>query len=327
VLRAALAMDGYEFIEDPRTTTVNVTVEGAALIGEQVAEQVGRALEAMGAKTCNSMGNVPTKTAANATEELNNMKKNRTAVEVAEFFGVTEDEAKMMLAGYREMMSDKSEKKTMSAAVALSIGLGTEVDEPTIVARLSALSAFERDVLKSTGKQNQVDALGAISGFVSTQAQAQAAIGELATMKAQRSKDAIEALLSTAKAEKKITPAEFDDASEDGLRATALAKGEKGEQWLRAHMEKRVPIAALTVVHQQPKDPSGHDGEKKAKPGAGKKYAELSYMERDELSRRDPAAFDALRAEHLNSLPQTNTFPMHSPQAGALFRDLPSNAS
>lgn len=274
----------------------------------------------------NVVGDEPTATVG-ATEELNAMKK-KSAAEIAEFFGMSEDEAKAMIGRIYGMMDKESVKaNVLTSAVALSIGLAADAAEPMVVERLSALSAFERDVFKSLGKQDRAEALGALSGLVANEENAKKAIVERDEMRSAQARASVETLLSAAKAEKKLTPAEFDDASESGLRATALSMGDKAEKWLKEHLAKRVPIAALTTDFKQPKTEPEQAGEKKPVAAAeGKKYAELSYMEKDELSRNNPPAFEKLRTEWLNSKPKSPTFPMGDQQnGGGIFRDLPSN--
>ncbi len=245
--------------------------------------------------------------------------KKRSAAEVAEFFGVTEDEAKTwMAAAYGEP------KKMLSAAVALSVGLSAETEEDALMTRLSALSAAERRVLSALDVKSIDDALGAITGLKKAAKDAERLAASLADIQGKQIRSEVETMLSAAKDAKKLTPAEVADDGETSLRATALSMGDKGPGWLKAHIAQRPVIEVLNTTYKQPETKPKTEGEEQ-KPNVdvdGKTYAQLSYMERDELARRDPEQFTKLREAHLNSLP-TNTYPVPGKPSGGMFRDLP----
>jgi hypothetical protein len=261
-------------------------------------------------------GDRPAQTEAPATEEQS-MKK-RTAAEVAEFFGVTEDEAKVWMAA-----AHGEPKKMLSAAVALSVGLSAETEEDVLVTRLSALSSAERRVLSALDVKSIDDALGAITGLKKAAKDAERLAASLADIQGKQIRSEVETMLSAAKDAKKLTPAEVADESEASLRATALSMGDKGPGWLKAHIAQRPVIEVLNTTFKQPETKPNPEGDQKPKVDVGgKTYAQLSNMEKHELSQRDPQQFAALREAHLNSLP-ANTYPVPDQQRGGMFRDLP----
>ncbi|MGK3995106.1 phage protease [Sorangium sp. So ce1024] len=262
-------------------------------------------------------GVLPTKTEAKPAAEALSMKK-RNAAEVAEFFGITEDEAKVWLAS---AMGES--KKMLSAAVALSVGLSAETEESVLVERLSVLSSSERRVLAALGVKNIDDALGAISGLQKAAKDAEQLAASLADIRARQIRSEVETMLSAAKDAKKLTPAEVADEGETGLRATALSMGDKGPGWLKAHLAQRPVIEVLSTNYTPPDTKPKTEGQPQNKVDlGGKTYAQLSYMEKDDLARRDPEQFQRLREAHLNSLP-ANTYPVPDQSRGGMLRDLP----
>ncbi|XXX79160.1 phage protease [Sorangium sp. So ce134] len=256
-----------------------------------------------------------TEAAAKVMEKLN--MKTRTAAELAEFLGWTEEEAAQALVMWR------GRKKALNgSAVALSVGLAAEAEEPAVLERLHALAGVERRIFAALGAKDEESALGAITGLQKAAKDAETLARSLADIQTKQIRSEVDALLNSGKDAKKLTPAEIADESENGLRATALSKGDKASTWLKAHIDQRPVIEVLNTTYTQPDTKPKTDGEPKNKVDlGGKTYAQLSYMEKDELARRDPEQFAKLREEHLNSLPTRGAFPIGD-KPGSLFRDL-----
>ncbi|WP_437309989.1 phage protease [Sorangium sp. So ce388] len=259
----------------------------------------------------------PARTEAPATEEAR-MKK-RTPAEVAEFFGITEDEAKVWLAA-----ANGEPRKVLSAVVPLSVGLTADSDERLVIERLSALAGAERRIFAALGVKTEEDALGAISGLQRAKESAATLAKDLADLQTKQVRSEVDALLSAGKDAKKLTPAEIADDGETSLRTTALSMKEKGPSWLKAHIAQRPVIEVLNTTYTPPDTKPKTDGDTKHKVDVGgKTYAQLSYMEKDELARRDPEQFEKLREAHLNALPSGQQYPLPDNKPGSFFRDLP----
>lgn len=241
--------------------------------------------------------------------------KGKTAKDLADWLGVSEDQATgIMMCPDDGPIAVEATKKydAMMNAVCLSVGLGAGTAQPKLTERLSILAAFERDMLTATKASSQAEALGAVSGLVATEKEARKAIADLAALKTTNIKSTIETALSAAKAERKITPAEFDDQSEFGLRATALSMGDRGEAWLNANLAKRVPHPALVSTYTQPvtvpADVSHHPAVQPGQGGApatfnGKTWEQLSNPEKHDLRIADPGSYKTLADDYARRNP------------------------
>lgn len=238
---------------------------------------------------------------------------------MAELLGCSEDEAAAAMSG--ESLSAKTDEMLMGA-VSLSVGLSSGVTKPKLIERLGALATFERAALSSVGATDHATALGSISGLVAGEKAAKDAVAALATVKAEQSKASVEALLSAARAEKKLTPAEVDDASETGLRMTALSMGERGTAWLSAHLAKRTPIAALSVEHQEPVKKPDQTQEAEVEMDV-KAFSALSFAGRAALRDTNEALYTKLHAEWQKTKPAPRTVALGGTSKPAgLFGDL-----
>lgn len=112
-----------------------------------------------------------------------------------------------------------AEGKTMAmitlAAIALALGLKHDADEDACAARGKELLDFERDALKETGAENADDALGAMKAGKIALEQLPKVSAELASLKTEKDKGDVEAMISEAKAAGKITTTEFEAEMRD----------------------------------------------------------------------------------------------------------------
>jgi hypothetical protein len=250
-----------------------------------------------------------TEAAAEVTEKLH--MKTRTAAELAEFLGWAESDASTLLS----MWSGRT-KAISGTTVALSVGLAAEAEEKAVVERLHALAGTEREIFAELNAKDKAEALGAITGLKEAAKTAASASAELAEVKGRQIRSEVDALLNGGKDIKKLTPAEIADESENGLRATALSKGDKATVWLKAHIANRPVIAALSTSVKEPDEKTQTEGsgsaDREPEWMAGKKYAELSIKDKERLSAEAPALFERLSAEYRQTLRSQNQTALHA---------------
>lgn len=205
----------------------------------------------------------------------------------------------------RSTKPKETEVDTMSyARIAIALGIAEGSDENAILMRLdSHKTAAARDhatvleLCELTGKQNPTEALGVARAYAGDHAKLAEVEKELSAARAQNEeieRDAIFKADASDPKGKKLTPA-----------MVTFWKNEPVAK-LKAFMES----ASYVVVHSNlPRNapgskpapdgtPPAAGGGKKPEDGGTKSYADMTYMERHQLKRRDPELFKQLKQAH-----------------------------
>ena len=175
----------------------------------------------------------------------------------------------------------------MDQALSALVGLPLAATEAQLETRLRGLVAFEAEALAITGEENPSRAIGALRAHVATSKRA----GEI---KAKANAERLTAVLNRALA--------GDPARGIGAKAVpaqipvlrALAEGPGGIDKLEAFLD-----ASPVIVPVKLAEPKGEAGETRPEGGdthGGKTYAQMTGLERAELSAKNPEKFQSMRA-------------------------------
>lgn len=170
------------------------------------------------------------------------------------------------------------------------------------------------------GTRNLSEARGRLQALKEQADRAEALSREVTQIKRDRIEGEAKSLLSAAKAEKKITPAEEpellkavigDGKVEAGKEQEALARAEGQLSWLKGYLSIKAPVIATAPTlplpggGQKPVTEAPRNQVSAAGTGLtvnidGKDltYAQLSNMQRQKLADEDPTLYQAMLAEH-----------------------------
>jgi signal peptide peptidase SppA len=109
--------------------------------------------------------------------------------------------------------------------LAAIFGLSAAANEQAVQDRARGLAEGEREILRVTGKANMAEALGTVKAWQASHVAAEGMAAELATLRTQHTAREVEALISEAEAQGKITnDAQRTHARAVGARSTAELK-------------------------------------------------------------------------------------------------------
>lgn len=185
------------------------------------------------------------------------------------------------------------------------LGVDAEAPEATLVERLTALSALDRDVRAVTGASDTEAARGALRSLAKRAGEADAAEKALADERAAHKAEQRAALKREALAGGFLTPAELG-ADENGAfpHAESGFVAEMSNASLRGYIdrEKRLGRSAIPKgEHRQPAGPNGSDAQlptdiaELAATAHRDGWLSLSVDERHRVTRHDAALADRLR--------------------------------
>lgn len=182
------------------------------------------------------------------------------------------------------------ENGLMDKAFLAALGLAETAPETEALAKLTRLTANMGELCKLTGKDTADEALGVVGGWKSHAEQlpvAQAKIAELANA---GRKAEVEKILDGATT--KVTP-----AMKPSLLSARPFDRDEDVAWLKAHVEALPTITQLSGAPAAKPD-TNISSDPAAAAIAGRKWEELSALEKHNLYFSNKATYDALKADH-----------------------------
>lgn len=175
---------------------------------------------------------------------------------------------------------------TMDKKILEVLSLQAEAQETEVLAAVTRHVGISKELCDLTGKKTPHEALGIVSGWQESARQLPDVQKQLSDLQVEGRRTKVEALLDGAPA--KVTP-----ATRKSLLDARKYDTDDDVAWLSSHIEALPEIQALKGIKT-----SESEVQSDPNPTAGKKYEELSFQQRADLKRKDPANFEALRAEH-----------------------------
>lgn len=184
-------------------------------------------------------------------------------------------------------MSDKN--TSFPTTIAIALGLPAGSSESDIQAALGRLRDFERDALAISGVAVSSEALGTLRGFkAKAEAHDKMAI-ELSSVKAERDKQNFETLIANGKTEGKLVPVTAKHYEEKFAVAVTAGRGTEFVDELRGFLSVAPRVLPQPARQVATSTSSGTWN--------GKTYAELTTMEKHNLSKEDPELFAHMRRD------------------------------
>jgi ATP-dependent Clp protease protease subunit len=177
------------------------------------------------------------------------------------------------------------------ATVALALGLPVGSSETDILACITRHRDTEKEVLAISGQSMVSEGIGALRGFKSKAEQADKLSAELSTVKGERDKQNFETLIVKGKSEGQLVPATVKLYEERFNAASGEGRGESVVNDLRGFLAVQprvIPSQAIQASVSTPSAPLVWQG---------KQYSELTYSQRANLAKQDPALFAEMKRD------------------------------